>query len=379
MKDLGLYINFPFCTKKCTYCDFHSFEGIQEYMPLYIDALDKEISSLSQMLINYKIKTIFMGGGTPTILHEDILKKILETCHDKLNISKEAEVTIESNPSTLSQRKLSMLRSAGINRLSIGFQARQEKHLKTLGRQHTAQDFISAVEWARAEGFENINADILFSLPGQSNKDLSETIIMAIESSITHLSLYSLKIEEKTPLYEAMLRGEFILPEDDEDRKMLHEARDQLSKNGFVRYEISNYARFGMECAHNLLYWQNNEYIGCGSSAHSYFDNTRYANHSDVKEYIRSINKIGERSRVFVEKVDKQEERFETLMLGLRLIKGIDKESFKIRFGNELNFYYKDKIKLLKEQGLLEESNTKLYCTQKGLDLQNYVVLNFME
>jgi len=339
-------------------------------MPLYIDALDKEISSLSQMLINYKIKTIFMGGGTPTILHEDILKKILETCHDKLNISKEAEVTIESNPSTLSQRKLSMLRSAGINRLSIGFQARQEKHLKTLGRQHTAQDFISAVEWARAEGFENINADILFSLPGQSNKDLSETIIMAIESSITHLSLYSLKIEEKTPLYEAMLRGEFILPEDDEDRKMLHEARDQLSKNGFVRYEISNYARFGMECAHNLLYWQNNEYIGCGSSAHSYFDNTRYANHSDVKEYIRSINKIGERSRVFVEKVDKQEERFETLMLGLRLIKGIDKESFKIRFGNELNFYYKDKIKLLKEQGLLEESNTKLYCTQKGLDLQ---------
>ena len=379
MKDLGLYINFPFCTKKCTYCDFHSFEGIQEYMPLYIDALDKEISSLSQMLINYKIKTIFMGGGTPTILHEDILKKILETCHDKLNISKEAEVTIESNPSTLSQRKLSMLRSAGINRLRIGFQARQEKHLKTLGRQHTAQDFISAVEWARAEGFENINADILFSLPGQSNKDLSETIIMAIESSITHLSLYSLKIEEKTPLYEAMLRGEFILPEDDEDRKMLHEARDQLSKNGFVRYEISNYARFGMECAHNLLYWQNNEYIGCGSSAHSYFDNTRYANHSDVKEYIRSINKIGERSRVFVEKVDKQEERFETLMLGLRLIKGIDKESFKIRFGNELNFYYKDKIKLLKEQGLLEESNTKLYCTQKGLDLQNYVVLNFME
>jgi len=379
LKDLGLYINFPFCTKKCTYCDFHSFEGIQEYMPLYIDALDKEISSLSQMLINYKIKTIFMGGGTPTILHEDILKKILETCHDKLNISKEAEVTIESNPSTLSQRKLSMLRSAGINRLSIGFQARQEKHLKTLGRQHTAQDFISAVEWARAEGFENINADILFSLPGQSNKDLSETIIMAIESSITHLSLYSLKIEEKTPLYEAMLRGEFILPEDDEDRKMLHEARDQLSKNGFVRYEISNYARFGMECAHNLLYWQNNEYIGCGSSAHSYFDNTRYANHSDVKEYIRSINKIGERSRVFVEKVDKQEERFETLMLGLRLIKGIDKESFKIRFGNELNFYYKDKIKLLKEQGLLEESNTKLYCTQKGLDLQNYVVLNFME
>jgi len=379
LKDVGLYLNFPFCLKKCRYCDFNSFDGKQDLMPAYIDALKKEISGLGYMLTDYSIRTIYMGGGTPTLFHEDVLKEILEVCNYKLNVSSDAEITIESNPATLNERKLGVLRNSGINRLSIGLQASQDKHLLTLGRQHNAQDFILATEWARAEGFENINADVLLSLPGQSCKDLSETIDMAIEASITHLSLYSLRLEEKTPLYDEMLRGDIVLPEDDEDRQMFHEAKDQLLKYGFDRYEISNFARSGMECVHNLVYWKNNEYVGCGSNAHSYFGKARYANHSGIKAYIESVNNIGGQTREFTARVDAGEERFDTLMLGLRLTKGVDKTEFEERFGHDINFFYKEKIDGLMVQGLLEEDGRNLYCTQKGLDLQNYVILSLMD
>jgi len=379
LKEVGLYLHFPFCLKKCKYCDFHSFDGEQDLMPAYIDALRKEISGLGYILTDCSIKTIYMGGGTPTLFHEDILKEILELCHYKLNILSDAEITIESNPATLNRRKLSVLRNSGINRLSIGLQARQDKHLITLGRQHTAQDFILAIEWARAEGFENINADILLSLPGQICKDLSETIDMAIESSITHLSLYSLRLEEKTPLYDEMLSGDIVLPEDDEDRRMFHEAKDQLLNYGFDRYEISNFARSGMECAHNLIYWHNNEYVGCGSSAHSYFGKARYANHAGIKAYIESVSKMGGQTREFIARVDTGEERFDTLMLGLRLTKGVDKTEFEKRFGYDINFFYKKKIERLIVQGLLEEDGRNLYCTQRGLDLQNYVIRSLMD
>lgn len=379
MKDIGLYINFPFCVKKCRYCDFHSFGGMQDLMPAYIDALKKEISDLDCVLTDYRIKTIYMGGGTPTLFHENVLREVIRDCLDKLNISTDAEITIESNPVTLNKWKLRTLREAGINRLSVGFQAMQDEHLKTLGRQHTSDDFVLATEWAKAEGFENINADILLSLPGQSCKDLAETIDMAINASVSHLSLYSLRLEEKTPLYEAMLRGEITLPKDDEDRFMFHEAKEQLLKYGFIRYEISNFAKGGLECAHNLMYWHNNEYVGCGSNAHSYFGKVRYANHSGIREYIKSVNEIGGQTRAFRAQVDMREEQFDTLMLGLRLVRGIEKSEFEERFGRDINFFYKRQIDDLKAQGLLEDDGNRLYCTQKGLDLQNYVMLKFMD
>jgi oxygen-independent coproporphyrinogen-3 oxidase len=176
-----------------------------------------------------------------------------------------------------------------------------------------------------------------------------------------------------------MLRGEITLPEDDEDRRMFHEARELLLRHGFVRYEISNFAQKDMECAHNLIYWHNNEYVGCGSNAHSYFSNSRYANHSDVSAYIRSANGHGEQMRAFTAKVDAQEERFDTLMLGLRLVNGIDKAKFESRFGHDINFFYRRQIDDLKTQGLLLEDESRLYCTQKGLDFQNYVMLRFMD
>lgn len=348
-------------------------------MPAYIVALKKEISDLGGMLADYKIKTIYMGGGTPTLFHEDVLEEIVELCHHKLNVSNDAEITIESNPATLNKRKLKRLFEMGINRLSVGFQAGQSNHLKALGRQHTYDDFVNAVEWARTEGFENINADVLLSIPGQTCKDLLETINMAIETLVTHLSLYSLRIEEKTPFYDAMLRGEITVLEDDEDRRMFHEAKEKLLNHGFVRYEISNFARMGMECAHNLVYWHNNEYVGCGSSAHSFFGKARYANHSDIREYIESVREPGGQTRAFTAKVEVQEERFDTLMLGLRLVKGIDKAEFAQRFGHDINFFYKTQINDLKAQGLLLEDESNLYCTQKGLDLQNYVLLGFMD
>jgi oxygen-independent coproporphyrinogen-3 oxidase len=348
-------------------------------MPAYIVALKKEISGLSFVLDDYRIKTIYMGGGTPTLVHEDFLREIIKLCQYKLNVSIDAEITIESNPATLNRSKLRALRETGINRLSVGFQAKQDYHLKTLGRQHTSQDFMLAIDWARAAGFENINADILLSIPGQSSKDLLETIDMAIEASVTHLSLYSLRLEEKTPLYDAMFQGEITLPEDDEDRRMFHEARELLLRHGFFRYEISNFAKGGMECAHNLMYWHNNEYVGCGSNAHSYFSNARYANHTDVRAYIESVDDPGGQTREFTVIVDTEEERFDTLMLGLRLVNGINKAEFVKRFGHDINFFYKKQIDDLKTQGLLLEDESKLYCTQKGLDLQNYVLLGFTD
>ncbi len=202
---------------------------------------------------------------------------------------------------------------------------------------------------------------------------------MAISASVSHLSLYSLRLEEKTPLYEAMLRGEITLPKDDEDRFMFHEAKEQLLKYGFIRYEISNFAKGGLECAHNLMYWHNNEYVGCGSNAHSYFGKVRYANHSGIREYIKSVNEIGGQTRAFRAQVDMREEQFDTLMLGLRLVRGIEKSEFEERFGRDITFFYKRQIDDLKAQGLLEDDGNRLYCTQKGLDLQNYVMLKFMD
>lgn len=379
MKDIGLYINFPFCTKKCKYCDFHSFDGMHEFMPAYINTLKIEIKSLERMLSDCRISTIFMGGGTPTLFHENSLKEIVDVCYDKLNVSADVEITIESNPATIEKRKLQVLLESGVNRLSIGLQSGQSEHLKMLGRQHTIDDFTQAVRWAREVGFENINADLLLSVPGQSCKDLLDTIELAAEAMLTHVSLYSLRLEEHTPLFDAMQRKEIKLPTDDSDRNMFYEAMDKLLEYDFVRYEISNFAKNGFECEHNKIYWNNKEYIGCGSNAHSYFMKSRYANHSGIADYIQSVSGDGGTAKAFRSDVSIDEERFDTMMLGLRLTKGIGKTEFKERFGQNLNFFYKSQIDILKAQGLIDEDEDRLFCTQKGLDLQNYVALKFLD
>jgi len=379
LKEIGLYLNFPFCIKKCKYCDFHSYDNMTHYMPKYIDALKTEISSYEKILSGYAIKSIYMGGGTPTIIHEDVLKEVLDICRQVFDISPVAEVTIEANPATLDKRKLSILRSAGVNRISVGLQAWQHKHLKTLGRAHTPDDYTNAVDWAKREGFDNISTDIMFSLPDQTLQELLETTTIVCEMKVSHVSLYGLRLEENTPLFDSFARKEIDVPDDEEDRAMFHWAKKLLHEHGLKRYEISNFALEEKECVHNLIYWNNEEYIGCGSAAHSYFKGERFSNQTDIEKYIKSVFQNDGSIREHVKKVDEKAQRFETMMLGLRLVQGIDKEAFRLRFGNDVSFFYNSAIDLLIAQELLQEDRGRLFCTEKGMDLNNQVLIKFLD
>jgi oxygen-independent coproporphyrinogen III oxidase len=378
LETLGLYIHFPFCIKKCNYCDFPSYDGKQSLMKAYLDALIKEISHLAFVLDGYKVDTIFMGGGTPTIFSGEDIQKVLDACYLYMDIDNGAEMTIEANPGTLDDEKLYRLKRGGINRLSIGLQAWQDRHLKALGRVHTCQDFIDSIYMARKYGFKNINADIIFNLPNQTMDDWIETIEGICGLGLEHVSAYSLRVEEHTPFYSMQKQGRLLLPKEELERDMYHKGIKVLSDKGFKHYEISNFALPGRECRHNLIYWQNHQYIGCGSGAHSFFKGKRFANTRYPESYIQLIAK-GKSPVVFSEDIGKKTERFETVMLGLRLVDGIDKNLFKSRFNHDFEFYYADAMERLKKQGLLVEDKYRIKLTSKGLDLQNTVLMEFMD
>lgn len=378
MKNLALYLNFPFCEKKCNYCDFKSFAGLEKLMPLYLETIKKEIILISKETAQHKINSIFLGGGTPTLFDGDEIRGVLDLCFTVFELDPKAEITIESNPSTLTREKLDILLNAGVNRLSVGLQAMQDRFLKLLGRVHTFDMFVDSIRFAKIAGFENINVDILQSIPGQATKELLDTLNYCSELGVDHISMYSLKIEENTLFSEWLRSGEISVVDDELDRDMFYRAKSLLQTKGYSRYEISNFAKRGKECRHNLVYWKNNEYIGCGSNAHSFFKKARFCNESNIEDYISSINKGETVERETSRLVDKEEELFETVMLGLRLVSGIDKNEFRARFSNDFSTIYFSQIKELKNLGLLEESSSHIFCTEKGFDLHNKVLLHFL-
>jgi len=375
MKQIGLYLHLPFCMRKCRYCDFSSWADREKLKTPYIKALISELETYKSEKV--EVDTIFLGGGTPTLFDGEILVQLLDRCRKTFNISRDAEITIECNPGTADRSKLEVLFRGGFNRLSIGLQAWQDHHLKLLGRIHDSRQFTATVDWAREAGFSNISADVIFGLPGQTWDEWRETLLNAVSTGITHLSAYSLKIEEGTVFYKWLKQGKITEMDDEKERNLYHKGIDLLEDLGFRQYEISNFALPGLECRHNLNYWRNGEYIGCGCSAHSCYKSVRRANVADVEQYIERVHS-GQSLADYHEKIDAHSELFETLMLGFRLKEGINKKAFQNRFGFSLHERYGETIEKLKKQGLIIEDEQAYRPTPQGFDFQNRIAVAFL-
>ena len=338
----ALYVHIPFCVKKCLYCDFNSYADTS-LEAQYIDALVKEIGAIGKK----NLKTIFIGGGTPTILSY----KNLETLLKALEGFKAIEFSIESNPGTTDRDKLELLRRHGVNRLSIGLQAWQNPLLKRLGRIHSLEDFLESYRLARETGFDNINIDLMFDIPGQTLGNWKETIDKVAELSPEHISCYSLIVEEGTQFYNMWENGQLIIPDEDEDRQMYYYAVEKLKYYGYKQYEISNFSKPGLECRHNIVYRQDGEYAGVGAGAHGYVDGIRYSNLRGVGEYIEGIRNgsaVEEKNTVTVKAAME-----EFIFLGLRMMEGISKSEFQKRFNCPIGEIYANQLKKFTSIGLL--------------------------
>jgi len=337
-----------------------------------------EMRAWKERLREYQIDTIFIGGGTPTFLHEGDIEQILLECSRLFHMSEQVEISLEANPGTLSHQKLEVYKKAGVNRLSLGLQAVQPWHLSRLGRIHSFDDFLVSYRLAQEKGFNNINIDLMFGLPDQTLEEWTETLDRVAELEPAHLSCYGLIIEEGTPFYEEYQDGKLRLPQEDDEREMYWKAVEFLTKQGFEHYEISNFARSGYQCRHNMKYWENGEYIGFGCGAHSYFHGERTSNETDLGAY---ITKIGEKGNAVAtqQKIDRMDEMFETIMLGLRLTKGLDLEAFQRRFHISFLEYFREELEKLQRMNLIQRKDRYISLTPLGMDVQNQVLVSFLK
>ena len=374
MNTVGLYIHIPFCKNKCFYCDFPSFSGKESLMVDYAKALSKEIDNSCQDKL---ISTIFIGGGTPTYLCIEGWKIIAESIKNLNFVSKDFEFTVEGNPNSFNEEQLEIFKTMGVNRISMGLQAVQEHHLKSIGRIHTIEDFKKSYIMLRENGFNNINVDLMFGLPNKTLAEWIESLEQVIELKTEHLYCYSLIIEEGTKFYNLYENESLILPNEDVERDMYAVTKDILKKNGYEQYEISNYAKKGFECKHNKIYWQLNNYVGCGSSSHSYINGIRYRNESNIEKYIGRMN---ESNTVVVEefKNSEKDDIEEFMFLGLRLNDGIDIREFQHRFGVSIFDKYKDIIEKYVHMELLNLEENRLFLTSKGMEFSNQVMADFI-
>ena len=377
--ELGLYLHFPFCISKCPYCDFNSYQLKEDnQISSYISALYQEITTYSKKLKKNNIKTIYLGGGTPTILSGVQIYNILEFCKDKFAIDKNAEITIEANPGTLDGEKLKLLIESGINRLSLGAQSFNNLFLKKLGRIHNAQDIIDSYSLAREIGFSNINIDIMFALPDQTTEDLQATLKKAVSLKPDHLSLYNLTIKPGTEYYKEYKRGKLKLPTEDEEFDMYNWAINYLEENGFEHYEIANFAHPHKRSEHNLIYWQNKPYLGIGAGAYSFINGYRYMNYENPTRYIKEIMS-GKLPVDNGEKLSLRKRMIETIILGLRTKDGVNYKKFVTRFKVDINNIFHKKIKKLVNLGLLQKDIFEIKLTKKGIFLANTVFREFVD
>lgn len=364
----GLYIHIPFCLKKCLYCDFVSYTNSDDMHDKYMQALFDEMS----LYKGENVDTIFIGGGTPTILSPKLLDRLLSFIKENFNISDDCEFTIEANPKTLNREKLMILKNGGINRLSIGVQSFFDNELMAIGRIHSSRDAENTILLARECGFDNINIDIMSSLPYQTPDTLMQSINKAISLGAEHISCYSLIIEEETPIAKMYDDGIYEYPREETDREMYYSAKKVLADNGFVRYEISNYAKNGAECRHNLKYWKGDSYIGVGAAAHSFDGNRRRANTADLAQYISG-------NRVLEENVLTDKEKIEEFMItGLRTIYGINENEFFDKFKTDIKTLYKKQLELFIKSGHMEYNNGVYTLTDRGIDVSNSILCEFI-
>lgn len=373
----GLYIHVPFCSSKCNYCDFNSYAGKINLAENYFKSMKKEIELYKSEMKDYLINTIFVGGGTPSVVNDIYVSEILEKCKTEYNISANCEISIESNPGTLSIEKLRAYKNAGINRISMGLQAYQDKLLKYLGRCHSHKDFTESVQNARNAGFDNINADVIFGIPGQTLDDWKETLNYLISLGINHISAYSLKIEEGTKFGTMEEEGNLVPVDDELDREMYHYAIDYLSENGFKQYEISNFAKEGYECKHNLTYWKCVDYLGLGAGAHSCLKDIRFSNEVSIEGYTDRLKR--EEKPVHEEfQLELTDKMSEYMFLGLRLTKGVTGKEFSLRFNEDLFSKYNASLEKLENKGLIGISGDCVKLTRLGFDLANQVFVEFV-
>ncbi|NFF81984.1 oxygen-independent coproporphyrinogen III oxidase [Clostridium botulinum] len=373
LKEISLYIHIPFCKQKCLYCDFPSYSGKEKFISGYIDALNKEIKDKAS---SYKIKSIFIGGGTPSYLDEIELEKLLK-CINTLTLGENLEFTIECNPGSLSEDKLKIMKKYNVNRISMGLQSTKSSLLKEIGRIHTFEEFENNYLLARKVGFKNINIDLMFGLPNQSVEDWRKTLEKIIEFNPEHISAYSLIIEEGTCFYNLYNQDKLNLPSEEKERDMYLLTKKILKENGYSQYEISNFSKDKKECYHNIVYWQLNEYLGLGVSSSSYIEGKRIKNIDDIELYIKNINSNESvENEIYENNINDDMEEF--MFMGLRMIRGIEERDFKERFKKDIDEVYGDVIYKNIKQELLIRNGGRIYLTSRGIEVSNSVMSDFI-
>ena len=420
--ELGIYIHIPFCVKKCDYCDFISYSNCFDMQEKYVEKLLEEIEENKNLLRNNFISTIYIGGGTPSAIKPELIKKILDKIYDVAGIEIEKnkgtsnggkkvigneipdkkekiEITIEVNPGTTTKNNLQMYKNCGINRLSIGLQSTDDDILKKIGRIHNYEQFLDTYKWAEEAGFENINVDLMLGLPGQDIEILKKSLekVVDLKPEPKHISVYSLIVEENTKIEQRISSGELSLPDDEEERRQYHYMKNFLELNGYKHYEISNFAKPGFESKHNMNCWEQKQYVGFGVAAHSYVNGVRYANTTDLKEYLNvdnaknvendmkkdfEVNFENKNGFATIKTIEETQNKLdmekEYMMLGLRKLDGVSISKFEQKFGENPIYLFRNELQKLVEEDLLEVDLDDIKLTSKGLDLANLVWEEFV-
>ena len=418
MNELELYVHIPFCVRKCAYCDFLSFPSNEDLRQKYVDALIREMRSCKNTYQGYRVPTVFIGGGTPSILSPAQIQAVFSAIRETFRVDPEAEITMEANPGTVTEEKLLAWKGAGVNRISIGLQSVRDEELRMLGRIHDYRQFLDTWKMVRQAGMENVNIDLISAIPGQTPESWRETLRKTAELAPEHLSVYSLIIEEGTPFYERYSNGPRDLrsedrergtkkdasqdgrdgaqgpadpagafesddqqypplPDEETERLMYEETENILAEYGYARYEISNYAKPGCACRHNIGYWQRKAYLGIGLGSSSLIGKTRFCHTSDMETYLACVGdpgKICEEEQFLSEK----EEMEEFMFLGLRMMCGVRKSEFLRLFGVPVDTVYGEPLKKLQGHGLLEIEEDTIRLTKRGIDISNYVFEQFL-
>lgn len=376
-KDLGLYLHVPFCMKKCGYCDFLSWKGTEEEQETYVQGLLKEIESYREFAKGYKVSTVFLGGGTPSILSGEQIERILGAVSDVFMMDKHAEITLEMNPGTVTEEKLRSYKKAGINRLSIGLQSVKNENLKLLGRIHTYEEFLQSYELARQEGFKNISVDLISSLPGQTLESWKEELQEIVRLNPEHVSVYQLILEEGTPFYETYADHPELLPDEEVSREIYLSTGRILSEAGYEQYEISNYAKPGQESRHNLKYWDRADYLGLGLGAASMVRNIRMTNTRDLMTYLEHCSQP-KTMRKDVQFLEEPRQMEEFMFLGLRKTRGVSRKEFHRVFGRDMDMVYEKTLAKCLENGMLKEHKDRVFLSEEGVLVSNLVLSEFL-
>lgn len=374
--EIGLYVHIPFCAKKCLYCDFISYENRNKLVEEYIHSLKQEIVNYKSCN-KYKISTIYIGGGTPSFIDSVYIMQIIKILKKTFEIKENAEITIEINPGTITEQKLEDYKNCGINRVSIGLQSTDNRILKQIGRIHTYEQFLDTYKLIRGKGFNNVNIDLMLGLPNQTINILEDSINKVLKLEPEHISVYSLILEEGTPLYDLVENKEIHLLDDDIERQMYWTVKRKLEKRGYKHYEISNFAKYGYESKHNKNCWEQKEYLGFGVAAHSYINGKRYSNTNDLHNYIQNASNY--KCIQIIHEIQNSEEKMkEYMMLGLRKLEGVKISEFKNKFVKNPLYVFMHELDKLVKEGLIQIDEDNIKLTIKGIDFANIVWEKFV-